>query len=179
MTQITLGDLERNRELLNQFIQENTRPMIQYCVRKFRRVTEEDAKDLVQNALLKLIEVVTQEKIRNTDAPATVWMYQELRWRCTDLARKKEPEEEKVIDFLPNPTYIEEEVIQKEIHQFLRECIQVKMIGRRREIFQLYLEGYIAAEIARKLGVTPAFLSKETKIGCRFLRKCLEQRGFG
>jgi len=176
MAQITLGDLGRNKELLNQFIQENTRPTIQYCVRKFRNINEEDAEDLVQDALLKLIKIVTQENIQNTSAPATLWMYQELRWRCTDLARKKEPEEEKIYIF-PSPTYIEEEVIQREIHQFLRECIQTRMRGRRREIFELYLAGYIAAEIARKLGVTPAFVSKETKVGYRLLRNWLEQRG--
>jgi len=178
MAQITLGDLGSNKDFLNQFIQENTRPTIQYCVRKFRNINEEDAKDLVQDALLKLIEIVTQENIQNTSAPATSWMYQELRWRCTDLTRKKEPEEEKVIYMFPSPTYIEEEVIQREIHQFLRKCIQTRMRRRRREIFELYLEGYIAAEIARKLCVTPAFVSKETKIGCRLLRKWLEQRGF-
>lgn len=176
MAQITLGDLEKKKELLNQLIKENTRPMIQYCVRNFRNLNEEDAKDLVQKALLKLIEIVTERKIQQKDTPATAWIYQELRWRCIDLMREKEQEKGKVVP-LPPSTPIEDEVIQREIYQCLRECIQ-RMKGRRREIFELYLEGYIAAEIAQKLGVTRAFVSKETKIGYQNLRRWLKEHGF-
>lgn len=177
MAQFTLGELERNKELLNQFIKENTRPMIQYCVRNFRKINEEDAKDLVQKALLKLIEIVTERKVQQRDTPATAWIYQELRWRCIDLMREKEQEKGKVVP-LPPPTPIEDEVIQRERNQFLRECIEKRMKGRRREIFKLYLEGYIAVEIAQELDVSRPFVSKETKIGCHNLRRWLEQRGF-
>ncbi|MBC8232001.1 sigma-70 family RNA polymerase sigma factor [bacterium] len=199
MAQITLGGLENNPNLLHQFIKENTRPMIQRCVCNFKKINEEDAEDLVQNALLKLIEIITERKVQKKDTPAIAWMYQELKWRCIDLGREKEKvvpgewvrekerkkeavissaEYENKIDILPHLASIESEIIQREIYQFLRECIETKMKGRRREIFQLYLVGYIAAEIAQKLGVTRAFVSKETKIGCQNLRRLLQQRGF-
>jgi len=104
-------------------------------------------------------------------------------WRFIDLGRQEGrkisgEEGDKIISILPYPTLnIEDEIIGKEMSQSLRECIE-RMKGRRREIFQLYLEGYIAAKIAQKLGVTRAFVSKETKIGCHNLRRWLKQRGF-
>jgi RNA polymerase sigma factor (sigma-70 family) len=161
--------------------------MIQYCVRNFRNINVEDAEDFVQDALLKLIEIVTKREVRKKDAPAIRWMKKELKWRCIDLVRKKEREEgkvindedgENIIDTLPNRISIEDEIIRREIYQFLRKCIQTRMKGRRREIFELCLEGYTDAEIARKLGVSPAFVSKEKKIGHRLLRKWLTERGF-
>ncbi|MBI1925013.1 sigma-70 family RNA polymerase sigma factor [Candidatus Poribacteria bacterium] len=194
---ITLGDLEKNPERLHQFIAENTRPMIQFCVRKFENINEEDAEDLVQDAFLKLVEIV-QGKVQSPDAPARAWMYQELKWRCIDFVREKERKEkvianrneeniedgENIIDSLPDPTSIEDEIIRmddeirlRKIYPVLRACIQ-ELKGRRREIFGLYLEGYIAAEIAQKLGVTRAFVAKETKIGFRNLRQCLTRHGF-
>jgi len=189
MVKITLGNLEQNPELLYQFIKDNIRPMIQHCVYEFGKINEVDAEYLFENAFLKLSEIVIQEKVRKKDVPVINWMYQELTRKCIDFMRSKEgnvitgEEGDKIISILPCPaSNIEYEVIQKETHQFLypflRECIETRMKGRRREIFQLYLEGYIAAEIAQKLGVTRAFVSKETKIGCRLLRQWLEQRGF-
>jgi len=185
MTQIILGDLEKYPKLLNQFIKENTRSMIQYCVRNFENLNAEDAEELDQDAFVELFEIIRQKKVKKRDAPTIAWMKKELRWRCLDLVRKKKREGRKIasdeerkniINILPYPISAEDEVIQRDIHQFLRECVEVKMKGRRREIFKLYLKGYIAAEIARKLGVTRAFVSKETKIGCRLLRKWLEKR---
>jgi RNA polymerase sigma factor (sigma-70 family) len=182
MAQITLGDLKQNPELLYQFSKENTRPMIQYCVRKFTNV--EDAEDLVQDALVELIKMVKYQEIENPNAPAINWVYQRLSWRRIDLGRQEGrkisgEEGEKIISILPYPdSNIEEETIRKERGKFLRECIETRMKGRRREIFELYLEGYTAAEIARKLDVTKPYITKETKIGCRLLRQWLEQRGF-
>ena len=184
MTQnpITLGDLERNPALLNRFIAENTRSMIQYCVRNFRGINEQDAEELVQNAFLRLWEIVTKEGVKKKDTPAIAWMKRELKQRCIDLLRQSKreifvDEGEDIINILSDPTSIEDEILRREIHQALRECIQ-QFRGRRREIFELYLRGYIAAEIARELDVAPAFISRETKIGCRLLRRCLSQRGF-
>ncbi|MBM3242976.1 sigma-70 family RNA polymerase sigma factor [Candidatus Poribacteria bacterium] len=182
MAQITLGNLKKNPALLYQFIEENTRPMIQYCVRRF--VNEEEAEDLVHNALLKLIELVKDRNIREKDISARAWMLQELKWRCIDFARQRGrviagEEGEKIIYFLPDDSNsMGDKVAQKEIHQFLRECIEKRMNGRRQEIFKLYLEGYIAIEIAQTLGVSRAFISKEIKIGCHNLRQWLKQRGF-
>ena len=86
MAQITLGNLEDTPTLLHQVIEENTRPMIQYCVRRF--VNEEEAKDLVQNALLKLIEIVEEGNIPKKDVPAIAWMCKELWGRCIDFGRQ-------------------------------------------------------------------------------------------
>jgi RNA polymerase sigma factor (sigma-70 family) len=183
--QITLGELERKPKLLNQFIEENTRPMIQYCVRNFAKINEEDAEDIVQDAfeeLIKIVTNVTQREVKKKDTPAIAWMYKVLRWRCIDIMRIKEREEGKMISDeeaknIPGPTPIEGPE-DNPIYQFLRECIETRMKGRRREIFELYLEGYIAAEIARKLDVTKPYITKETKIGHRLLRKWLTECGF-
>ncbi len=181
---ITLGDLERNPELLYQFIAENTRSMIQYCVREFEKINEADAEYLFENTFLKLTEIIIERQVQKKDAPARAWMYKELKWRCRDFVRSKEgnvvsgEEGENIIDIFPDPTSIEDEITQREIAQFLRECIQKRMKGRRREIFALYSKGYIAAEIARKLDMYPSFVSRETKIGNLLLVQWLTERGF-
>ena len=186
---MTLGDVERHPELLYPFVAEITRPMVQYCVRNFRRIHEEDAENLVQDALLKLSQIVTQRQVQKQETPAIAWMYQELKWRCIDLMRNKErfissEEGEETddgadkIETLPDSTIsIEDDTVQRESARLLRECIQTEMKGRRREIFEIYLKGYEPAEIARELRVTKAYVSKETQIGYEQLRKCLKRRG--
>lgn len=182
MTQITLGDLERTPALLNQFVAKNNRSMIQYCVRNFGGINEQHAEDLVQNAFLRLWEIVTRERVRERDALAIAWMKQELKWRCLDRRREEEreilgEEGERIIRAVRDPTSIEDQFLREQIYQALRECIQ-QFRGRRREIFELYLRGYIGADIARELDVAKQFVYRETRIGCQLLRGCLEQRGF-
>ena len=183
MAQITLGDLERNPELLHQFIKESTLLMIQYCVRNFKKINKQDAEDIVHNALVKLIEIITERKVQKIDTPTIAWMYQELKRRCVDLMRKRGREEGKIIPieviyFLPDPNIsTNKEIIRDEIRESLRECIQ-RMKGKKRKIFELYLEGYTSAEIAGILDVSAAYVSKVRKIGKKNLEKCLTQCGF-
>jgi DNA-directed RNA polymerase specialized sigma24 family protein len=80
-------DLYYNKVVFDQVVIENHKKMVEYVVRQFPVIGEDDAADLVQCVFGELCETIW-DGIREERVPVESWLFERLRQRCIDRVRQ-------------------------------------------------------------------------------------------
>jgi len=140
--------------------------------------------DIVQNALIKLIRHLDQEKSGRNPGFSPIYLMKaahgaavdEIRRWCrggkTTLALDDEVlERRSAAEAGP-----ERESVSREIGRAIQQCLE-KLVGSRQLAVTVYLQGSTAPEVSRRLGWTLGKTEKLVYRGLSDLRQCLREKG--
>lgn len=187
---VTLGAL-RDRERFEEFVHQAYKRLLAFAYQLL--LDWDDANDAVQDALLELWELVTK-RLRQPNANALAFVYQQIKWCALDIQRKRQPISseglgELTLDDEPseersdlsgqedNVPDIEGIVIALEKRDAIHKC-GLQLQGRAREVFLCLMQGASQVDIAKQLGISKPRVSQLMEIIYTQLRHKLRDMGW-
>jgi RNA polymerase sigma factor (sigma-70 family) len=180
---LSLGDLERDPDVVSQVVTTYYRTMVHYAMRSYL-VDLADAEGLVQQVFLELWMARCQG-IRKPEVPVHVWLFQRLRQRCLNYAERDRHRQThsaapeagwRARQLVSSPAAAEER--QDELIDCLRQGVAQRLHGRTQEVIQLYIAGHSPTQIAEQLHVSAARVSQLLHKGIWLLRTWLQEQGW-
>lgn len=162
------GDIESEKKLFQAL-------SVRFRLFVFQRVlNEEDGEEIVQEALLKILELYKNIDIKSS---FSAWAYKLLEYRIYNYYRQKKRQgissefsDDDDINLLEWPY---DPGFEKELLNCLKKIGKTNM--RFARILNLKFQGYSADEICRKLGITPGNLYVIVSRARSMLQECLER----
>lgn len=184
----TFGELRKeefpyyNEELFAQVRWGFDENMMDYCERKFRILTREEADEVIYGVFDEILAIIIKGEIHKPDTPIKGVLFQYLWRRCCDLARKlRKPTKISLLLVRLDEEFFDENPRRKKFRKVLIFCFD-NLPLRQRQIVEVYRREYgrlKQKEIAEQLGITGQRVSRVIRNQAPSnLRKCLEGKGF-
>lgn len=161
------GDTESEKELFQAL-------SVRFRFFVFQRVlNEEDGEEIVQEALLKILELYRDIKIKSS---FSAWAYKLLEYRVYNYYRQKKRRVAGSESAGDSDMDLSDWPYDPQFERDLLDCL--KKIGKTNmrfaRILNLKFQGYSADEICRKLDITPGNLYVIVSRARSMLQECLE-----
>ncbi len=162
------GDIESEKELFQALT-------VRFRLFVFQRVlNEDDGEEIVQEALLKILELYKNIDIKSS---FSAWAYKLLEYRVYNYYRQKKRREISSELTGDGDIDLSEWPYDPRLERNLLDCL--KKIGKTNmrfaRILNLKFQGYNADEICRKMDITPGNLYVIVSRARSMLQECLER----